>query len=83
MGQLYGRPGTRRPKMIESERESAPDGEVVQWAHDAVAALLQDVGVDHGGTDVRVSRQGLDGANVRAPLQEMSGKAVSPMSCTR
>ena len=33
-------------------------------------------GVDHGGADVRVSQQGLDGANVRTPLQKMSGKAV-------
>ena len=57
-------------------RESAPDGEVIQRAHDSVATLLQDVGVDHGGADVRVSQQGLDGANVRAPLQEMSGEAV-------
>ena len=72
----HGRPDERRLKTIEGERESARDGEIVQWAHDSVAALLQDVGVDHGGTDVRVSQQGLDGANVRAPLQEMSGKAV-------
>ena len=35
------------------------------------------MGVDHGGTDVRVSQQGLDGANVRTALQEMSGEAVS------
>ena len=41
-----------------------------------MATLLQDVGVDHGGTDVRVPQQGLDGANVRTPLQKMSGEAV-------
>ena len=63
--------------MIEGERESAPDGEVVQWARDSVATLLQDVGVDHDRTDVRVSQQGLDGANVRAPVQEIGGEAVS------
>ena len=65
--------------MTEGDRdkkESAPDGEVVQWTRDSVATLVQDVGVDHGGTEVRVSQQGLDGANVRAPLQEMSGEAV-------
>ena len=45
-------------------------------AHDSVATLLQDVGADHGGTGVRVTGQGLDGANVRAPLQEMGGEAV-------
>ena len=77
----HGRPDARRLKMIEGERESAPDGEIIQWAHDSVAALLQDVGVDHGGTDVRVSQQGLDGANVRAPVQEIGGEAVTPMSC--
>ena len=33
-------------------------------------------GVDHGGTDVRVPQQRLDGANVRTPLQKMSGEAV-------
>ena len=54
---LHGRPDARRLKMIESERESAPDGEVVQWARDSVATLVQEVGVDHGGTDVRVSQQ--------------------------
>ena len=73
----HGRPDARRLKAIEGERESAPDGEVVQWAHDSVAALLQDVGVNHGGADVRVSQQGLDGANVRTPLQEMCGEAVA------
>ena len=39
----HGRPDARRLKTIEGESESAPDGEVVQWAHDSVAALLQDV----------------------------------------
>ena len=73
---LHGPPDARRLKTSESERESAPDGEVVQWAHDSVATLLQDVGVDHGGPDVRVSQQGLDGANVGTALQEMSGKGV-------
>ena len=73
----HGRPDARRLKAIEGERESAPHGEVVQWAHDSVAALLQDVGVNHGGADVRVSQQGLDGANVRTPLQEMCGEAVA------
>ena len=73
---LHGHPDASRLKASERERESAPDGEVVQWAHDSVATLLQDVGVDHGGTDARMSQQGLDGANIRAPLQEMSGKAV-------
>ena len=45
-------------------------------AGDSMATLMQDVGVDHGGADVRVPQQGLGGANVRASLQEMSGKAV-------
>ena len=66
-----------RLKKIENERESARDGEIVQWARDSEATLLQDDGCDHGGTDVRVSQQGLDGANVRTALQEMSGEAVA------
>ena len=45
---------------------------MVQWARDSEATLLQDVGVDHGGTGVRVSQQGLDGANVRTALQDAS-----------
>ena len=49
-------------------KESGPDGEVIQWARDSMATLMQDVGVDHGGADVGVPQQGLDGANVRTPL---------------
>ena len=65
-----------RNEEIETTKESALDGEIVQWAHDSMATLLQDMGVDHGGTDVRVPQQRLDGANVRTPLQKMSGEAV-------
>ena len=57
-------------------KESALDGEVVQWAHDSVATLLQDVRIDHGGADVGMPQQGLDGANVRTPLQKTGGEAV-------
>ncbi len=38
---------------------------------------MEDVGVDHGGFDVFVSEEFLDGADVVAILKEMGGEAVA------
>jgi len=50
---------------------------LVEWAADGEAALVEDVGVDHGGFDVGVAEEFLDGANVVAILQEVGGEAVA------
>lgn len=38
---------------------------------------LHDVKVDHGGGDVRVAHQVLDGADVGSALEEMGGKGMT------
>ena len=43
-------------------------GALVQGAADGQAAALEDVGVDHGGFDILVAEQFLDGADVVATL---------------
>ena len=62
---LHGHPEARRLKTSEGERESAPAGEVIRWAHGPATTLLQDMGADQGGADVRVPLQGFDSANSR------------------
>ncbi len=42
-------------------------------------SLLQNVGVNHGGGDVFVPQQGLNGSDIRASLKQMGGKAVPIM----
>jgi len=39
-----------------------------------MSALLQDVGVDHGGGQIIMSQQGLNGADVGAALEKVGGK---------
>ena len=43
----------------------------VGWTPDAERATIQDVGIDHGRADVRVTEQFLDGANVVPILEQM------------
>lgn len=50
--------------------------EPVRWALHAEAAAVEDVGVDHRGSDVAVPEQLLDCANVIACLQKMRGEAM-------
>ena len=38
---------------------------------------MEDVGIDHGGFDVFVSEQFLDGADIVSVLEEVSGKGVA------
>ncbi len=49
----------------------------VGWAADAKWAAVQSVGVDHGGSDVAVSQQFLNGADVMPPFQEMDSKGMA------
>lgn len=39
--------------------------------------FVEDVGVDHGGADVLMAQEFLDGSNVVPLLQKMRGKAVA------
>ncbi len=50
--------------------------EIVQGARDSLSPLLQHVSVDHGGGDVIVTEQSLDGPDIRASLEEVSGETV-------
>ena len=54
-----------------------PAGYSIQRAFDGQAAALEDVGVDHGGADVLVAEQFLDGANIVAILEQMGGKGMA------
>ena len=49
----------------------------VKRGFDGEAAALEDVGVDHGGFDILVAEQFLDGADVVAILQKVGGEAVT------
>ena len=51
--------------------------QIVQWAHHAARPLLEHVGVDHGGGDILVAQQRLNGADIRAALQQMGGETVT------
>ena len=50
---------------------------VVERASDGEAAALEDMGVDHGGFDIFVAEQFLNGADVVAVLEQMGGKRVA------
>ncbi len=49
----------------------------VEGGFDGEAAALKDVGVDHGGFDVFVAEEFLDGADVVSVLEEVCGEGVS------
>ncbi len=42
-----------------------------------MAALLQDMGINHGGAETIMAQQRLDGTDVHTALQKMGGKAVA------
>ena len=50
---------------------------IVKGAFYRQSPALQDVGVDHGGFDILMSEQFLDGANVVSTLQEVRSKRVT------
>jgi hypothetical protein len=49
----------------------------VEGAADAGGAAVENVGVDHGGRDILVAQQFLDGADVVAVLEQVGGEAVA------
>ena len=49
----------------------------VERAPDAEGTGLEDVGIDHGGADVLVAEEGLDGADVVTGFEEMGGEAMA------
>ena len=55
----------------ENEKSSA-----VQRTFHSQAAALEYVGIDHGGANVLVAEQFLNGADVVAGFEQMSGKTV-------
>src|SRR2546425_506667 len=49
----------------------------VEGAADATATAVEDMGVDHGGGDVAVAEQLLDGSDVVAALQKVGRKRMA------
>ena len=49
---------------------------MLEWTLHDPAAPVEDVGIDHGGRDVGVSKQLLDGADIVAPLQQVGREGV-------
>ena len=67
---------TRPPFLVDTDLLAPPSSlgrsvqlQVVQWAEHTFTALLEDMRVDHGRCNILVSKQGLNGSNVRAPLE--------------
>ena len=48
--------------------------QVVEWAGSAGSRTLHDVQVDHGGGDVGMAKQALDGADVGSGFQQVGGE---------
>ena len=51
-------------------------GSVVEGAADGAGAASEDVGVDHGGADIGVAEEFLDGADVVAVFEQVGGEGV-------
>ena len=50
---------------------------MIQGTLNGLSPLVESVGVDHGGADVLVSQEYLDGADVAAGLREVGGEIFS------
>jgi len=48
----------------------------VGWANDTRWSTIEDMSVDHGGLDVAVAKQLLDGTDIVAALEEMGGERM-------
>ena len=62
-----------RPWVGMAERGRGRSRLAIQGAFNGQAAAVKDVGVDHGGLDVLVAEQLLDGADVVAALEQVGG----------
>ena len=49
----------------------------IQRAFDRQSAALEDVGVDHGGADILVAEQFLNGADIVPVLEKMRGEGMA------
>ncbi len=49
---------------------------LIQRAFDRQSAALEDMGVDHGGANVLVAEQFLNGADIVTTLKQMRGKGM-------
>ena len=70
-------PFVRNDPICQKERRS--NAEIIQGTRNALATLLEDVGVDHGGGNIIVPEQLLNGADVGAALQQVSGEGMPIM----
>ena len=49
----------------------------IERATHALSTTLKDMGIDHGGTNILVSQEFLNGANVIAIFQQVGGKRMA------
>ena len=52
------------------------NAEIVQGTRNALATLLKDVGVDHGGGNIVVPEQLLNGADIGSALKQVGGEGM-------
>ena len=52
-------------------------GSIVEGGFDGESAALEDMGVDHGGFDILVSEEFLNGADIVSVLEEVGGEGVA------
>ncbi len=67
---------TARRKRTRADRLRGLE-EPVRGTANGSRPTVQDVGVNHGGADVGMAQEFLDGSNIVAILQQMSGEGVS------
>ena len=60
-----------------SIKEDGSHAEIIQGARNALAPLLEDVGVDHSGSNIAVPEQLLDSADVGSSLQQVGGERMA------
>jgi hypothetical protein len=66
----------RKPNTCSAAQVRPSNTEIVQRTRNALATLLQDVGVDHGGGKIVMPEQLLYGTDVGAALEQVSRKGV-------
>ena len=78
--EVSARAGVASARHEGSFAENAASGlQPICRAGDAQRASVEDVGVDHRRLEVAVAEELLDGANVRAVLEQVGGVAVTLM----
>jgi len=50
---------------------------LIEWASDGESAFGQDVGIDHCGTDVMMTKEFLNGADIIALFEEVGSEGVA------